>query len=205
MDNIVKAAIAKWPNVPYCYGWLALDARGIWRMRDERCQALNLPGDPIRHATLLNFINRNYQHDEQGCWYFQNGPQRVYVDLETTPYIAHTTPSTPSGFALHHGEPLLAIDHVYFDPAGILVLQSATILAQINDRDLSECLSMLRIEGKELTDEDLLQWLSDDTHPIQISLLISAEKNNLIPVQRADIASLMRQHGYQQQPRPEPV
>ncbi|MFM7971511.1 MAG: DUF2946 family protein, partial [Betaproteobacteria bacterium] len=25
MDDIVKAALKKWPNVPACYGWLALD------------------------------------------------------------------------------------------------------------------------------------------------------------------------------------
>jgi hypothetical protein len=87
MDDIVKAAMAKWPDVPDCYGWLALDARGNWRMRDARCQALNLPGDIIRHPSLINFINRNYTVDERGCWFFQNGPQRVYVDLETTPYI----------------------------------------------------------------------------------------------------------------------
>ena len=39
MDDIVKQAMAKWPNVPHCYGWLALDARGDWRMRDERPSA----------------------------------------------------------------------------------------------------------------------------------------------------------------------
>ena len=26
MDEIVKQAMAKWPNVPHCYGWLGLDA-----------------------------------------------------------------------------------------------------------------------------------------------------------------------------------
>ena len=39
MDDIVKAALAKWPHVPHCYGWLGLDARGQWHMRDERSQA----------------------------------------------------------------------------------------------------------------------------------------------------------------------
>ena len=38
MDEIVKAALLKWPNVPHCYGWLALDARGDWYMRDDRIQ-----------------------------------------------------------------------------------------------------------------------------------------------------------------------
>ena len=38
MDAIVEAALRKWPNVPHCHGWLALDARGNWFMRDERIQ-----------------------------------------------------------------------------------------------------------------------------------------------------------------------
>jgi hypothetical protein len=33
----------------------------------------------------VNFIQRNYDHDAQGQWFFQNGPQRVYVELEATP------------------------------------------------------------------------------------------------------------------------
>ncbi|MDP9108148.1 MAG: DUF2946 family protein, partial [Pseudomonadota bacterium] len=63
MDDIVKAAMAKWPNVPDCYGWLALDARGHWRMRDETAQRQNSAGDKIVHTALLAFINRNYLHD----------------------------------------------------------------------------------------------------------------------------------------------
>jgi len=40
MDDIVKAALKKWPNVPHCHGWLALDARGDWYLRDADTQAL---------------------------------------------------------------------------------------------------------------------------------------------------------------------
>jgi hypothetical protein len=87
MDDIVKQALARWPNVPHCTGWLMLDARGNWRMRDEAAQAQNAPGTAIRHEALLGFINRNYDRDELGQWYFQNGPQRVYVELEYTPWI----------------------------------------------------------------------------------------------------------------------
>ena len=39
MDDLVRQALAKWPNVPDCYGWLGLDARGQWYMRDDRVQA----------------------------------------------------------------------------------------------------------------------------------------------------------------------
>ncbi|MET0518246.1 MAG: DUF2946 family protein [Burkholderiaceae bacterium] len=91
MDEIVKAALKKWPNVPHCYGWLALDARGDWYMRDERIQAAGafpqLKGSRINHEKLREFIERNYAADESGCWFFQNGPQRVYVELEAAPWV----------------------------------------------------------------------------------------------------------------------
>ena len=87
MDDIVKAALAKWPNVPHCTGWLLLDRRGQWRMRDERVQARGELGVPVRHAALIGFINRNYECDELGQWFFQNGPQRVYVELAYTPWV----------------------------------------------------------------------------------------------------------------------
>ena len=91
MDEIVKAALKKWPNVPHCYGWLALDARGDWYMRDERIQRAGpfpqVKGSRIQHEKLREFIERNYDHDDSGCWFFQNGPQRVYVQLEAAPWV----------------------------------------------------------------------------------------------------------------------
>ena len=39
MDDIVRQAMAKWPHVPHCFGWLGLDARGDWYMRDDAAQA----------------------------------------------------------------------------------------------------------------------------------------------------------------------
>jgi hypothetical protein len=87
MDDIVKQALAKWPNVPHCTGWLLLDRRGQWRMRDENAQAAGELGDVIRHEALIGFVNRNYESDETGQWFFQNGPQRVYVELGYTPWI----------------------------------------------------------------------------------------------------------------------
>lgn len=91
MDDIVRQAMAKWPNVPHCYDWLGLDARGNWYMRDDRTQAAGpfpaSKGSWLRHEKLIEFIHRNYEHDAQGQWYFQNGPQRVYVELECAPYV----------------------------------------------------------------------------------------------------------------------
>jgi hypothetical protein len=98
MDELVKAALKKWPNVPHCHGWLALDARGEWYMRDDRTQAAGpfpqVKGSRILHDKLREFIHRNYGADEQGQWFFQNGPQRVYVELEAAPWIWRLEPSS---------------------------------------------------------------------------------------------------------------
>jgi hypothetical protein len=110
MDDIVKAALKKWPNVPHCFNWLALDARGDWYMRDERIQAAGafprVKGSRIDHDALKAFIHRNYEHDDAGCWFFQNGPQRVYVELEAAPYVWRIE-SRDGGFPLstHTGRP----------------------------------------------------------------------------------------------------
>ena len=98
MDDMVLQALAKWPNVPHCYSWLGLDARGQWYMRDDRAQAAGpfaggtggtpaSRGSLLRHDKLLEFIQRNYEADALGQWFFQNGPQRVYVELEATPLV----------------------------------------------------------------------------------------------------------------------
>lgn len=92
MDDQVLRSLMKWPNVPDCYGWLALDRRGQWRMRDEFTQQNNLPGKVIQHAALNDFIERNYACDGSGRYFFQNGPQRVFITLDATPWIVRIIP-----------------------------------------------------------------------------------------------------------------
>jgi hypothetical protein len=96
MDDLVLQAMAKWPNVPDCYGWLGLDARGDWFMRDDQTQArgsfTKSKGSRLVHDKLIAFIGRNYGATRDGQWYFQNGPQRVYVELEATPWIWRLQP-----------------------------------------------------------------------------------------------------------------
>lgn len=95
MDDSVKQAQIKWPAVPTCYGWLGLDARGNWYLRDQSAQAQGTftsgaagsKGSQLQHEGLIQFIRRNYESDSDGQCFFQNGPQRVYVELETTPLI----------------------------------------------------------------------------------------------------------------------
>ncbi|MGB7481671.1 MAG: DUF2946 family protein [Burkholderiaceae bacterium] len=197
MDPIVQQAIAKWPNVPHCYGWLALDARGAWRMRDEAAQAQRLPGDPIRNAALRGFIDRNYTHDDAGRWYFQNGPQRVYVNLEITPYIAHTDPA--QGFVLHHGEALPLVDSAWLTEDGQLILQAGERVAALDDRDLAQCLAAVRRDGAPVDDEQLLAWLAgNDERPLTLEY-----GGQRLPLQRIARAGLARHFGFVTEPQPD--
>lgn len=105
MDDIVKQALVKWPNVPHCYGWLGLDARGRWYLRDDVAQAQGgfpqSKGALLQHEKLVEFIGRNYEADAQGQWFFQNGPQRVYVELECAPWVWRIQPD--HGLRSHTG------------------------------------------------------------------------------------------------------
>ena len=157
MDDIVKKAMAKWPNVPHCYGWLALDARGNWRMRDEQAQHLGLAGDKVIQEALLGFINRNYAADERGCWYFQHGPQRVFLNLEATPFIARTDPE--HGLVLHTGEPVAQIERAFMTETGEVIIDAGGKIAQVDDRDGAQVMAMMEMDGRRAPDEALMSWL----------------------------------------------
>lgn len=137
MDELVRAALAKWPNVPACHGWLALDARGQWFMRDEACQRAGAfphpKGSPIRHDKLLAFIQRNYEPDAQGAWYFQNGPQRVYVTLEAAPLVLRLL--ADGGVEAHTGE-RLDVQAAVLDEQGWLYLQTGRGLGLVHSQDM---------------------------------------------------------------------
>ena len=141
MDEIVKAALKKWPTVPHCYGWLALDARGQWFMRDERIQRAGpfprVKGSVIRHDKLLEFIHRNYECDAQGCWFFQNGPQRVYVELEAAPLVWRVSwwPGDAVRVQAHTGEDA-TVATAWLDEHGRLFLQGERGLGIVHSQDM---------------------------------------------------------------------
>jgi hypothetical protein len=194
MDDIVKQAMAKWPNVPHCYGWLRLDARGVFRMCDEVAQKNAAAGDPIRHASLLAFIYRNYASDEHGAWFFQNGPQRVYVDLETTPFIART--DTQENFVTQDGLALKNIHTVWLSDQGSLLFQNATQIAMLDDRDIAACLWQFRLNGVVCSDAELLNWMRQPTEACGFMV-----GGDVLPVKFIESAAIAQQFGFQQKPR----
>ena len=141
MDDMVKAALKKWPGVPHCYGWLALDARGDWYMRDDRTQAAGpfpqIKGSRIEHVKLREFIERNYAHDESGCWFFQNGPQRVYLELEAAPWVWRLQAQADGAVALHSHTGLPAgFGSAWQDEAGRLFVATSLGLGLVHTLDM---------------------------------------------------------------------
>ena len=137
MDDIVRQAMAKWPNVPDCYGWLGLDARGQWFMRDDRTQAAGpfpqSKGSLLRHEKLVDFIQRNYERDDAGRGFFQNGPQRVYVELEATPWIWRV--QADLGVLSHGGQPA-QVRSAFLDEAGRLYLDTDLGFGLVHSLDM---------------------------------------------------------------------
>jgi hypothetical protein len=89
IDDLVRQAMVRWPDVPTVAGWLRLDRRGRWWLVDRGApgfdEALHGAGSEITSPPIIDFIGRNYGPDAQGRWCWQNGPQRVYVDLDLAP------------------------------------------------------------------------------------------------------------------------
>jgi hypothetical protein len=193
MDEIVKQAIAKWPNVPHCYGWLALDARGGWRMRDEAVQQANGPGERLTNAALVGFINRNYGHDERGCWYFQNGPQRVYIDLEATPFIARTDPA--QGLLLQTGQALGTIEHAFLTEHGEAIVQAGEVVAQLDDRDVAQWLGGMQADGAPASDDVLMRWLAGWTGELTVRY-----RDQVLPVERIMRDEVAQRFGFMRKP-----
>ncbi len=137
MDDLVVQAMAKWPNVPDCYGWLGLDARGDWYMRDEQVQAAGRfaqsKGSRLQHEKLIGFIERNYAADRAGQWYFQNGPQRVYVELEVAPWVWRI--QLDGAIQAHTGQ-TARLQRCWLDEIGRLFLETELGIGLVHTQDV---------------------------------------------------------------------
>jgi hypothetical protein len=132
MDDIVIRSLHKWPDLPAVYGWLRLDRRGNWRIRTSVTKnSANF--EPIGNVAFRAFIGRNYASDRRGCWFFQNGPQRVFIALDCTPLVFRF-----SGDSLidHLGHESGSVDGAWLDEEGSLIIKTERGVGVMDDRDL---------------------------------------------------------------------
>ncbi len=194
MDDSVIRAMAKWPNVPAVYGWLALDRRGQWSIKN----AASASFERVANSKLIEFIGRNYAHDDAGRWYFQNGPQRVYVSLAYTPLvyrIAHAL-----AFETHTGAACAELRAVYMDEAGNLLLVTEHGPGLLLDRDLPRALEALSYADGHVLDEDRLLALIEeaaDTNEVYFNTGAAS-----LPLVRIRAEEAPQRLGYVQEPQP---
>ncbi|UCE30965.1 MAG: DUF2946 family protein [Burkholderiales bacterium] len=141
VDEIVRAAMARWPDVPAAFGWLRLDRRGRWwlvaRDRADFDPARDGRGSMVTGEALAGFIGRNYAPDAQGRWYFQNGPQRVFVDLELAPLVFRVDDSASRlRLVAHTGAVAERIERILFDRHGNVLVLTDLGPGAIDDRQL---------------------------------------------------------------------
>lgn len=180
MDESVIRSMARWPDVPAVFGWLALDRRGRWLLQ----------GREVTHPLSLNFINRHYAGDEQGRWYFQNGPQQVFVDLAYTPWVLRL--SGRGELVTHTGKTIEQVSAAYLDEHWQLVLVTEQGPGLIDDRDLTQ------FESRLTTGENIREGCPEGSLPQTMSLVFGDRE---VAVQRLISKTIGRVLGFDPRPR----
>jgi len=206
MDEIVKRAMQKWPNVPNVFGWLRLDRRGNWLVKSRTAR----DGDPvferITNAAVIEFIGRNYQPDERGRWFFQNGPQRVFVTLDHTPLV-YRLGATGAGIEAQTGATPRALRGAWLDDAGHFLIESELGPGVMLDRDLPAVEERLIDGNGAPLDEPALEALlagRAESGSAYLDLTGMALDVTRIAVERIASAALPDRFGFDPAPRPAP-
>lgn len=164
MDPSVKTALQRWPNVPAVYGWLSLDGRGRWRLHPLGDACLGGPGESITNTQLLGFIDRNYGCEVDGRWFFQNGPQRVYVRVDSAPYVLRYA-ENGSALQTHTGLLITSVQGWYLDDGGLLYAMTDLGPGSIDSRDLTHLLTELHTEKGQALIDFLESSQEHEAHP----------------------------------------
>jgi len=189
MDEIVIRGMLKWPNVPAVYGWLSLDRRGSWMIK-------NVSGrfERIANPAVNEFIGRNYAADAEGRWYFQNGPQRVFVALDYTPWV-YRLDDAGEGLLAHTGAAPQSLQTLFVDESGALLLEADLGIGVLLDRDLSAVVDRLRDPGGRSC-EDLLQ---DVVRGREARAVLLGRSIRVAPIRGAEVPRLF---GFEPRPAP---
>lgn len=191
MDERFQRALKKWPNVPALFGWLSLDRRGRWRIQ----------GELISKPLIIDTIGRNYAADEYGRWYFQNGPQRGYIHLESAPLILRT--DGEDRLTTHNGLRIEKPSRAFLDEQGAVWLDCEHGPAVLEGEDLQWALNRLR-SGNAAVDEASLGDALDLPSGSKTTLSLQLGEDAFLPVLRLDAAQAPRLLGFVRDPQARP-
>ena len=176
----------KWPNVPDVYNWLELDNRGNWCIKNEK----------ISHKGLIKFINDHYSSDDKGRWFFQNGPQRVFVKLHSTPFILSIALNDDViYFKTQTNQVIQQIEQFWLDNNGRLLLSWDQYLGLLSDRDLSMMSDYIvpvnangQQEFDQISDLDISSSFSENKIPFNLKL--NNRLYDIRPIRERDFSRL---------------
>ena len=143
MDELVLEAMARWPDVPAVWGWLRLDRRGGWHLIDRGMpgfdERLHGRGSPITSPPIVDFIGRNLGHDQRGNWFWQNGPQRVYYDVDVAPLVLRVLGSgVQARLVTHTGHAVAEATRGWVGPDGEILLATDLGPGVVHDLDAAQ-------------------------------------------------------------------
>jgi len=189
MQDWVVRAMQRWPNVPALFGWLGLDRRGRWLVK----------GEVITHARIVNAINQNYAVDAHGRWYFQNGPQRGYIELEYLPLLLRTV-NSGGELVTHTGLSVKRVLAAYLDEEGSVLLQTEHGAGEMAHADLDWVVQRLTVENRAMREDELVGAL---VLPSGATTELSLEVFGVqLPVVRLDAAEAPAKLQFVRQPGP---
>jgi hypothetical protein len=189
MDEIVIRAMQKWPNVPNVFGWLKLDRRGNWLVKSRAATEGAPAFERIGNPAVVDFIGRNYAHDDAGRWFFQNGPQRVFVALEYTPYVYRVLADGRS-LETHTGLAATDVRAAWVDDGGMLVFETELGPGCLLDRDLPGLLDCIETANGPAS-EDSLAALTAGALP-DLALQLGNRRVPLSAIRAADVPARFR-------------
>jgi len=144
-------------------------------------------------------INRNYAADEHGRWYFQNGPQRGYMQLESAPLILFVSDDSER-LVTHTGLPITQLRAAYLDEEGSLVFTTEHGAGELRGTDLQWALDRLSIDSNPVDDDSLAAALDLPSQSrTDITLSVGASQLSL---QRLDFAHAPSILGFERTPAP---
>lgn len=191
MEAWVERALKKWPNVPSLFGWLSLDRRGRWRIR----------GELISRPQIVDTLNRNYAADAHGRWYFQNGPQRGYLQLETAPLVLRV--QDDDTLHTHNGLQVRMAAAAFLDEEGSLWLDTEHGPAQLDGEDLAWALARITLAADPVSEDALLTALAQPSGT-QTSLALRLHDDRCLPLERLDQHQVPQRLGFVRDPQPLP-
>lgn len=187
MEPWVLKALQRWPNVPAVFGWLSLDRRGRWSIKDEL----------ITRPQIVETINANYAADEFGRWYFQNGPQRGYMRLAYAPFVLRMNGNE---LMTHTSQRVEHIARAYLDEEGSLLFVTEHGPGLLIDTDLDWALACMHLQRRSVEPVDLANALALPSGAI--TELVFLWQSRALPIARLDFAAQPDEFKFIRDPQP---